>query len=135
MEWAWRQEVPSGQKLVLLALADRANEDDGTCWPGLRRVAEKVGLEQRTVRRHVEALEAAGMLRRESRVRADGSHTSNLIVLAMHGSSGGRSWRTGGGGHARPGGLNPKLNRHLLLRRRTRASILSSVSGWATTIA
>jgi hypothetical protein len=80
--WAWRQDVPPGRKLVLLGLADTA-DDDGRTWPSLATVAEKAGLDLRSVRRHVAALEDDGLLRREHRLRGDGSRTSNLVVLAL----------------------------------------------------
>jgi GntR family transcriptional regulator len=101
MTWAWEQDVASGAKLVLLALADRANEDDGTCWPGIKTVARKVGLSERVVRKHVESLEVLGLLRREVRTRGDGSQTSNLIVLCM----------TGGAVTGDRGGLSPVTGR------------------------
>lgn len=106
MAWAWEQDVPSGVKLVLLALADRANEDDGTCWPGLRRVAVKVGLTERVVRGHVAKLEELGLLRRETRTRADGSQTSSLIVLAFP-----LSPAAGGDAAGSRGGMLPTASR------------------------
>jgi DNA-binding transcriptional ArsR family regulator len=81
--WAWQQPATGNAKLVLLALADECRGSDGLCWPGLKRVAEMVGVEQRTVRRAVEQLEEAGLLIREQRRREDGSQTSNLIRLAI----------------------------------------------------
>jgi DNA-binding Lrp family transcriptional regulator len=81
--WAWQQPVTGNAKLVLLALADECRGTDGLCWPGLKRVAEMVGVEQRTVRRAVEQLEEAGLLLRETRRREDGSQTTNLIRLAI----------------------------------------------------
>lgn len=83
MTWAWRQPVAGNAKVVLLALADRARPEDGTCWPGLKHVAAMCSLEERTVRRQVAALEEAGLLERVERVRSDGSRTSNLIVLKL----------------------------------------------------
>ncbi len=35
-QWAWRQALKPAAKLVLLALADRAN-DAGECWPSVHR--------------------------------------------------------------------------------------------------
>jgi hypothetical protein len=83
MSWAWTQNPgSSGAKLVLLALADTAN-DDGTCWPGQKRIAEKVCLSERAVRDSIAKLVEIGLLRVEERRRADGTKTSNLYVLAI----------------------------------------------------
>lgn len=119
MGWAWEQEVSSGAKLVLLALADRANEDDGTCWPGLKTVARKVGLSERVVRKHVESLEGDGLLRREVRTRADGSQTSNLIVLSM----------TGGAVTDDRGGRSPVTDRTEPTREPTSSAKLKKTAG------
>ena len=81
--WAWDQPVSGNAKLVLLALADECRGSDGLCWPGLKRVAAMTCIEVRSVRRHIEALEKAGLLVREERQREDGSRTSNLLRLAV----------------------------------------------------
>lgn len=82
--WAWQQPVKGNAKLLLLALADTAN-NEGVCWPGTRRVAEMVGLSERAVREQLTKLEEAGVLRREPRFRPDGSQTSNLTILNLPG--------------------------------------------------
>lgn len=48
-------------KLVALILADHADRD-GICWPSYRRIAERSGLAQRSVRRHVRTLKERGVL-------------------------------------------------------------------------
>jgi hypothetical protein len=55
MNWAWRQNLPSTAKLVLLALADAA-DDEGNCWPSVATIAGKAGVTTRTVRRVMETL-------------------------------------------------------------------------------
>jgi hypothetical protein len=86
--WAWEQPVNGTTKLVLLALADHCGPT-GTCWPGLKRVAQMVGAaDERTVRRHVEKLEELGLLAREERRRDNGAQTSNLIRLILPGGEG-----------------------------------------------
>jgi DNA-binding MarR family transcriptional regulator len=85
MAWAWRQMSAlesAAQKIVLVALADRA-DDDGELYPKLGWVAEKVAVERRNVRKQIAALEARGLLTREERAREDGSRTSNLLRLAL----------------------------------------------------
>lgn len=67
--WAWSLKTVSGQELlVLLALADAAN-DDGYCWPSQAEIADKARQVDRTVRRHVASLTQKGLVRVETRMR------------------------------------------------------------------
>ena len=52
------------RKLVLLKLADQAN-DDGICWPSYETIAEACEVDRRSVMRHVKKLEEEGFLRVE----------------------------------------------------------------------
>lgn len=54
--------APPTRKLVAFVLASYANVEGGDIRPGLERVASECGTDVRTVRRHVRALEAAGVL-------------------------------------------------------------------------
>ena len=49
-------------KLVLLALADEADDDGGSCYPSLRRIAYRAECSVATARRHVAKLESAGLI-------------------------------------------------------------------------
>ena len=83
MAWAYAQQDTKGaEKFVLVTLADAA-DDDGVCWPGRRFIAERTGISPAQVSRHLAKLEAKGLLRREERVREDGSRASNLYVLPL----------------------------------------------------
>jgi len=83
MAWAYAQQNTKGaEKFVLVTLADAA-DDDGVCWPGRRFIAERTGISPAQVSRHLAKLEAKGLLRREERVREDGSRASNLYVLPL----------------------------------------------------
>lgn len=53
--WAWDQTVSGNAKLVLLALADHAN-DEGDCWPGIDAIALKTGFSRSTVKRLIKLL-------------------------------------------------------------------------------
>ena len=77
--WAWRQEVAPGEKLVLLVLADYADEE-WSCFPSQARISRMTGQGERTVRRLLDALEASGVVRREARYK-DGHRTSDRFVL------------------------------------------------------
>lgn len=53
-------------KAVLHALADHADED-GKCWPSLRRIALFAGCSENTARRALQRVEAMGIVHREPR--------------------------------------------------------------------
>ncbi len=64
MSAVWeRDDLTSTQKLVLLALADWAN-DEGLCWPSINRLAVKASLTSRGVQKNIRALEDMGFIRR-----------------------------------------------------------------------
>lgn len=64
------------QKLVLLALADNAN-DDGFCWPSMRTVATKCNLTEAGTRKTMKALVVLGLLTIES----GGGHSTNRYTI------------------------------------------------------
>jgi DNA-binding transcriptional ArsR family regulator len=66
MTLAWKTNIPSGRKLVLLALCDNANHQ-GECYPSVEVIAHKCSMGQRTVQQHIGDLEAAGVLVRHFR--------------------------------------------------------------------
>lgn len=82
MNWAWEVELPPALKLVLLKLADRAN-DDGECWPGQASVAKACGIGARTLVRHIAALEQMGLIKTEKRYGDDGKRETNMYVLSL----------------------------------------------------
>ena len=73
--WAFRQKLPSSEKLVLLTLADYA-DDENKCWPKQDTLAERTGLARQTVNVKLSSLEKRGLINRECR-----RHTSNLTYL------------------------------------------------------
>jgi predicted transcriptional regulator len=66
MSRVWDIELRHTAKLVLLALADWAN-DEGACWPSIATLERRCGLSDRGVRNVLEELEAEGRLRRVQR--------------------------------------------------------------------
>lgn len=66
MTRAWKANLPSTQKLVLLALCDNAN-DAGTCYPSVKNLAEKCGLSARGIQAAFAALEESGYVTRDLR--------------------------------------------------------------------
>lgn len=78
--WAFDQRCPSPiAKLVLIKLADNANED-GICWPSQARIAEDCGLTRETVNRNLQLLTRAGFISAEQRVGVSGKE-SNVYTL------------------------------------------------------
>lgn len=69
-------------KLILLKLADRAN-DDGTCWPGRESLGLDVGISEITARAATRILEEAQLIKIERRKDAGGRDLSNLYHLMM----------------------------------------------------
>lgn len=58
----WRIEwLSPAQKLVLVSLADQAN-DDGVCWPSIRTLGIRTCLSERAIRDALRALEEMGLL-------------------------------------------------------------------------
>lgn len=84
MNWAWQQALKPVPKLVLMALADAA-DDSGVCWPSMSTVAAKCNVSTRTVRRSMQVLVARGLMVAEQRYRKDGSCSSNRYCLKLQG--------------------------------------------------
>ena len=82
MNWAWEQKLAPSPKLVLMALADAA-DDLGECWPRLRTIASKCCTSERTVQRALKDFEAAGLLAVTRRFTAEGRQTSNGYRLSL----------------------------------------------------
>lgn len=82
MNWAWEQPLPPVPKLVLMALADNA-DDHGYCWPKMKTIAAKCSTSERTVQRTIKTLLAAGLLKKDARFDASGRQVSNGYTLAL----------------------------------------------------
>jgi hypothetical protein len=72
--------LSSSEKLVLLALANFANEKM-QCWPSQERIAADTELSDRTVWTALKGLETKGLLSRQSRKRADGTRSTDVFTL------------------------------------------------------
>ena len=78
--WAWSlEEVMGSEVLVLLALADQAN-DEGLCWPSQEKLAPKARQSVSTLRRSLRSLEKMGLLTTITRSSTRGRR-SNLYLL------------------------------------------------------
>lgn len=75
------KSVTGNDRLVLIALADHA-DDDGVCFPGQEKLALRLGVSERTLNRVMSRLEEAGLIERSRRYREfDGFRTSDLYQL------------------------------------------------------
>lgn len=78
----WGLALPPTPKLILMALADEA-DDDGNCWPSIKRIARKACVSDRTVRRTLKEYGDGGLLRVSVRTRNDGGQSSNRYTLSL----------------------------------------------------
>ncbi|WP_339412907.1 helix-turn-helix domain-containing protein [Pseudomonas sp. EA_35y_Pfl2_R5] len=82
MNWAWEQPLPPVPKLILMALADNA-DDHGYCWPKMKTIAAKCSTSERTIQRTIKTLLTAGMLKKDARFDANGRQVSNGYTLVL----------------------------------------------------
>jgi hypothetical protein len=66
MSAVWAITLPDSEKLVLLALADSAN-DEGACWPSMSSLMTKCSKSDRTIQAAIKSLVSAGHLSRNER--------------------------------------------------------------------
>jgi hypothetical protein len=79
MSLVWELELPDSEKLVLLALADCAN-DEGHCWPGMNTLKKKCSKSDRTVQLSIKMLCAKGHLTRREVPGKGCNYTVHPIV-------------------------------------------------------
>lgn len=93
------------RKLVLLKLADNAN-DDGICFPSYQYIADKCEMTRRSAISHIEYLIKMGLVSKKERKNKDGS-ISNLYFLHLEQGSenfalGGENFALGGSENISP---------------------------------
>ena len=71
-------------KLVLISLADRAN-DHGQCWPAISTIADDCHCSRRTVERALTYLEEKGFIRRQTRA-SEGMKETNIYHMTLDAS-------------------------------------------------
>ena len=79
--WAWKQEIRSTQKLVLLSLADRAGEKDD-CYPSIKRLVHDTGLNRKTIMKAIQDMTALGLL--DSKRTAFGRSNTYRLIGVQH---------------------------------------------------
>ncbi len=78
-----REDLASTHKLVLLALADWAN-DEGLCWPSINRLAIKTSMAGRSVQRLIRQLEDMGFVRREEAIGKGNRYWITMPLTDCH---------------------------------------------------
>ena len=84
--WAWSlRNLTSSQKLVLLCLSDNHNEDTNRCDPSVNYIADKTGLDRKTVMQSLSSLEGLGLISIDK--RAGTSSSFSLKASTKNGTS------------------------------------------------
>ena len=73
------------RKLVLLKLADNAN-DDGICFPSYQYIADKCEMSKRSAISHIDDLIKMGFVTKKARKNKDGSSTNLYLLHLVNGS-------------------------------------------------
>ena len=74
-------ELPHRARAVYMYLRDRTGRGQD-CWPAVNTIASDINLSRSTVKRALNDLVRAGLLKKEIRYRENGSHTSNRLILS-----------------------------------------------------
>ena len=82
LNFLYCMDLPHRAKLVYLYLYDRKSKDNVT-WPGLNTIARELSLSRSTVKRAIQDLERAGLIRKAAHYRQNGSATSNRYYLLL----------------------------------------------------
>lgn len=83
MTQVWAADLDSAtQKIVLLALADNAN-DEGWCWPAIGTIAKKCSLSDRTVQDQIAILSTKKLLT----IKAGGGRVTNQYQITISANS------------------------------------------------
>ena len=63
MTAVWKLNLPDDEKIILLKLADCADDDGMNAFPSVNRIAVECGTSERTVQRRLRSLEEKGLIR------------------------------------------------------------------------
>ena len=82
-------------KLLLIALADRADKDTGQCWPSIARLCEDTEMSRASVTRRLIKLEEKGLIKRTQRDQKSTLYTLSLTetILSLTETGGSLSQR------------------------------------------
>ncbi|MEF3405289.1 helix-turn-helix domain-containing protein [Agromyces sp. CCNWLW203] len=81
--WVIREsDLNAHELLVYVALLNRADRH-GRAWPSMGTLAKEARASERSVRRALESLRERQLVTWQQRMRADGTHASNLYTIAI----------------------------------------------------
>lgn len=83
MAWAVGQKLPTKEKIILLMMANYADEN-GKCWPSMNRLCDDTGMKKDSVIRAIKSLESLGLIE-TSRRKVEGVNLPNNYHLKMQG--------------------------------------------------
>jgi hypothetical protein len=79
--WVWKHTKTRGNdKLLLLAIADVADDDGGNAWPSIPTLAAKATCSERTVQRRLVELEEAGCIAVDRGAGKRGTHRYTVLM-------------------------------------------------------
>jgi hypothetical protein len=94
MSEVWRTKLPTVEKMVLLVIADHANDEGTEAWPSQATIANKASVSVRTVQRAVNSLVSGGFLRLEKHAGGSANcredrrpHRYTMILSALRGDA------------------------------------------------
>lgn len=74
----WKVNIQSAKKMILLALADSANDEGTNCFPSVATIVEKCSMSERAIQGHLQALEKTGLISRKERSGRSTNYTLNV---------------------------------------------------------
>lgn len=83
LKWAFRQSLSSTEKLVLLHLAEHANEKTLQCWPSVSTLSRECSLSSRSVIRSLKKLVELGLIKKDVQHK-NNRQTSNMYRLNLN---------------------------------------------------
>lgn len=84
MNWVWGLPLSSNEKIVLLAIADCAN-DEGFAYPGYNTLTRKTGMARSTLAKKLKLLSASGLLEKSSHAEIGRGRKVNTYTISMRG--------------------------------------------------
>lgn len=106
LTWAFPLPITGPNKAVLVALANHADDIDGTCWPSIERLALFSGYGVRAVRRSIKELQEFGLITFAAS-KGYGSHRYAVNVGAIYETRDGDRWHENPAPQAKPKNPNP----------------------------
>jgi hypothetical protein len=77
-----KSQTTANARLVLLCLADCAN-DEGVCWPSMRKLAQKANLSEASTKKYLNSLIEVGVVEKDEQQDYSGRQTSNLYTIII----------------------------------------------------